>query len=263
MCVLLFYLSQNSVATRVRSVVFFVVLPKMTTTGLAAGSSNHHPTNKERWIVGRSVGRIHQPTVFINTYIQIYKNLGNTPSSWDGGRAEGHVCVVSIDAKSSVCFFLQSIFAWEKRGNWEEQPQPIVYSTCVTHTKFVCGFGNKTKKFVEFYYASVESGSFGSCSDGFSWAKLLLFANICPSSVCWLKICKQKKLITIIFDYHRKSIHIISIRYQFWTLFTLTHTHSCTNITYTILKGGKQNFKWKKNGKTKTIKGENRTKHTF
>lgn len=156
MCVLLFYLSQNSVATRVRSVVFFVVLPKMTTTGLAAGSSNHHPTNKERWIVGRSVGRIHQPTVFINTYIQIYKNLGNTPSSWDGGRAEGHVCVVSIDAKSSVCFFLQSIFAWEKRGNWVEQPQPIVCSTCVTHTKFVCGFGNKTKNLIRWILLCVS-----------------------------------------------------------------------------------------------------------
>lgn len=116
MCVLLFYLSQNSVATRVRSVVFFVVLPKMTTTGLAAGSSNHHPTNKERWIVGRSVGRIHQPTVFINTYIQIYKNLGNTPSSWDGGRAEGHVCVVSVDAKSSVCFFFAIDLCMRKKG---------------------------------------------------------------------------------------------------------------------------------------------------
>lgn len=118
MCVLLFYLSQNSVATRVRSVVFFVVLPKMT-TGLAAGSSNHHPTNKERWIVGRSVGRIHQPTVFINTYIQIYKNLGNTPSSWDGGRAEGHVCVVSVDAKSSVCFF-RNRSLHEKKGETEK-----------------------------------------------------------------------------------------------------------------------------------------------
>lgn len=47
------------------------------------------------------------------------------------------------------------------------------------------------------------------------------------------KFANKKKLITIIFDYHRMSIHIISIRYQFWTLFTLTHTHTHAQTLHT------------------------------
>lgn len=114
------------------------------------------PSDKQGKVNCRSVGWTNTPanSVYKHIHTNIQK-FGKYTFFLGGGRAEGHVCVVSVDAKSSVCF-LQSIFAWEKRGNWEEQPQPIVCSTCVTHTKCVCGFGNKTKNLIRWILLCVS-----------------------------------------------------------------------------------------------------------
>lgn len=65
------------------------------------------PSDKQGKVNCRSVGWTNTPanSVYKHIHTNIQKFGKYTFFLGGGGRAEGHVCVVSVDAKSSVCFF--------------------------------------------------------------------------------------------------------------------------------------------------------------